>query len=143
MAEWCRAEATRVLMAAFRVWLGDGHTTIPLEKVMACGRECPDPALADWAVESATARLTTALAKGEAFNLFGWVVTVLGLRKGGRRSEPPLWVLERWRQRANMRRRLARAEAAIEVRRVAAGTSMVYAPPVRATDTRVAGGRGA
>lgn len=115
-------------MGAFRTWLGEGLTTIPLAKVMACGRECQDPALADWAVESARDGLARAQAKGEAFNLFGWVVTVLGLRQGWRRSEPPLWVVERWSRRANERRRVARAEAAIEMRRVAAGTSAYVQP---------------
>ncbi len=143
ISDWCREEATKVLMAAFRGWLGDGLTTIPLQKVMACARECPDPALADWAVESARDGLARAQAKGETFNLFGWVVTLLGLRKGWHRSEPPLWVVERWSRRAQERRRLAKAEAAIEVRRVAAGTSMMFAQPVRATDTRAVGGRGA
>ena len=124
MADWRCSEAGRILLAAFTAWRAAGHTTIPVERALECGREAPDPVLADWAVESAGVKLADAVAKGRPFNPVGWVFVVMGLGEsrsghGPRKpSSPPLWVAKRWEPREAERRKLVRMQAAIEMRRL-------------------------
>lgn len=106
LADWKVEQSRSILEKALSGWIAAGATSFPISRVSELARgPHSSPDRVQSVTEDASARLASAKASGQSFNVIGWVIKGLGLNRNGhvRPAAVPMQVSLEWQRREAVR----------------------------------------